>query len=216
MPNSKVSQDHTLILLVLLMYAQFAYGKYAVELAGLKVVLPQDGRKTMSMAMADFGLPKYGGILKWVTTVPLILFFSMAYCLQKTVSSVYMRSCLFLLTCRGNLVYPTSESGYPNGGLVCKPEGCQFGCSRLNVSVHKAVLREGCTLLRIAQGSEHTSVSLLQESTPQFLLKRQPGMLNIVMLNRGPSKSRNSVIACTATRAFPPGLRQVWVLAHRG
>lgn len=55
-----------LVTVVVLLCSQLGlvHSKYAVEIAGLKVVLPQDARRTMAMAMADFGLPKYGGILK--------------------------------------------------------------------------------------------------------------------------------------------------------
>lgn len=40
--------------------------KYSIEEASLKVLFPSDSKRTMTMALADFGEPKYGGILKWV------------------------------------------------------------------------------------------------------------------------------------------------------
>lgn len=42
-------------LAVLLLVSCTAYAKFSIELAGLKVVFPPDARRSMTMAMADFG-----------------------------------------------------------------------------------------------------------------------------------------------------------------
>ena len=63
MPHSRAG---LLTLLALLCGAgtTLVHAKYSIELAGIKIVFPPDARRTMPMALADFGQPKYGGILK--------------------------------------------------------------------------------------------------------------------------------------------------------
>ncbi|PNW86726.1 hypothetical protein CHLRE_02g095111v5 [Chlamydomonas reinhardtii] len=53
-----------LVLLVALVLASKAVqAGYSIETAGLKVIFPPDNKKTVQMAMADFGKPRYGATM---------------------------------------------------------------------------------------------------------------------------------------------------------
>ncbi len=54
-----------LCFLVLLVAAMVQHSRagYSIESAGLKIIFPPDNKKSISMAMADFGQPRYGGSL---------------------------------------------------------------------------------------------------------------------------------------------------------